>query len=127
MTKIKTVELPVTVVRWLAALAEDGLYAPLSTEGSNMTSEEKTAREMLIDSVSDLGRSGKPTSYHIAARDMAAGQDRRDGLTWRQLCGITRTLEWCRSTMRAEAMGRGELDDLDTLEALAKRAAGECP
>lgn len=127
MTKIKTVELPVTVVRWLAALAEDGLYAPLSTEGSNMTSEEKTAREMLIDSVSDLGRSGKPTSYHIAARDMAAWKDRRDGLTWMQLCGITRTLEWCRSTMRAEAMGRGELDDLDTLEALAKRAAGECP
>ena len=127
MTKIKTVELPVTVVRWLAALAEDGLYAPLSTEGSNMTSEEKTAREMLIDSVSDLGRSGKPTSYHIAARDMAAWKDRRDGLTWMQLCGIPRTLEWCRSTMRAEAMGRGELDDLDTLEALAKRAAGECP
>ena len=127
MTKIKTVELPVTVVRWLAALAEDGLYAPLSTEGSNMTSEEKTAREMLIDSVSDLGRSGKPTSYHIAARDMAAWKDRRDGLPWMQLCGITRTLEWCRSTMRAEAMGRGELDDLDTLEALAKRAAGECP
>ena len=127
MTKIKTVELPVTVVRWLAALAEDGLYAPLSTEGSNMTSEEKTAREMLIDSVSDLGRSGKPTSYHIAARDMAAWKDRRDGLTWMQLCGITRTLEWCRSTMRAEAMGRGELDDLATLEALAKRAAGECP
>ena len=127
MTKIKTVELPVTVVRWLAALAEDGLYAPLSTEGSNMTSEEKTAREMLIDSVSDLGRSGKPTSYHIAARDMAAWKDRRDGLTWMQLCGITRTLEWCRSTMRAEAMGRGELDDLDTLEALAKRAAGACP
>ena len=127
MTKIKTVELPVTVVRWLAALAEDGLYAPLSTEGSNMTSEEKTAREMLIDSVSDLGRSGKPTSYHIAARDMAAWKDRRDGLTWMQLCGITRTLEWCRSTMRAEAMGRGELDALDTLEALAKRAAGECP
>ena len=127
MTKIKTVELPVTVVRWLAALAEDGLYAPISTEGSNMTSDEKTAREMLIDSVSDLGRSGKPTSYHIAARDMAAWKDRRDGLTWMQLCGITRTLEWCRSTMRAEAMGRGELDDLDTLEALAKRAAGECP
>ena len=92
-----------------------------------MTSEEKTAREMLIDSVSDMGRSGKPTSYHIAARDMAAWKDRRDGLTWMQLCGITRTLEWCRSTMRAEAMGRGELDDLDTLEALAKRAAGECP
>ena len=127
MTKIKTVELPVTVVRWLAALAEDGLYAPLSTEGSNMTSEERHKREMLIDSVSDLGRSGKPTSYHIAARDMAAWKDRRDGLTWMQLCGITRTLEWCRSTMRAEAMGRGELDDLDTLEALAKRAAGECP
>ena len=123
MPKIKTVELPVTVVRWLASLAEKGLY----TEGMSLSDEEMDKRVTLLDSAIDACEEVKATSYHIAARDMAAWKERRDGLTWMQLCGITRTLEWCRSTMRAEAMGRGELDDLDTLEALAKRAAGECP
>jgi len=123
MPKIKTVELPVTVVRWLASLAEKGLY----TEGMSLSDEEMDKRVTLLDSAIDACEEVTAKSYHIAARDMAAWKERRDGLTWMQLCGITRTLEWCRSTMRAEAMGRGELDDLDTLEALAKRAAGECP
>ena len=132
MSEIKTVELPVTLVRWLTTLAEDGLYTePHLSVGD----EEMDKRVTLLDSAIDACeedpevRSGSDpaTSYHIAARDMAAWKDRRDGLTWAQLCGITRTLEWCRSTMRAEAMSRGELDDLDTLEELARRAAGECP
>tara|TARA_R110002167_G_scaffold49568_1_gene145190 strand:- start:174 stop:548 length:375 start_codon:yes stop_codon:yes gene_type:complete len=122
MPKIKTVELPVTVVRWLTSLAEDGLYAPLSKEGSNMTSEERNKREVLIDTVCDLTLNGKPTSYHIAARDMAAWQESRSGLTWAQLCGITRTLAVCRES---PGLCPGGLLDLDTLEALAQRAAGE--
>jgi hypothetical protein len=119
MTKIKTVELPVTVLRWLCVLAEDGLYAPLSTEHpSNMTSEEKTAREMLIDSASDLDRSGKPTSYHIAARDMKEWQETRSGLSWMQVCGIARTLSTCRADAR---LGPGGLQDLDVIEELVHR------
>ena len=118
MTKIKTVELPGTVVRWLTALAEDGLYAPLSTEGSNMTSEERHKREMLIDSVSDLTLNGKPTSYHIAARDMAAWKETRSGLSWMQVCGIVRTLSTCRSDAR---LGPGGLQDLDVIQELVHR------
>lgn len=121
MSEIKTVELPVTVVRWLTALAEDGLY----TEGNSLPGEEMNKRVALIDSAIDACEEVKATSYHIAARDMGAWKETRGGLTWAQLCGIEQTLEWCRSTMRSE--GVGELLDLDTLEELARRAAGECP
>ncbi len=118
MTKIKTVEIPVTVLRWLTTLAEDGLYAPLSTEGSNLTSEERHKREMLIDSASDLDRSGKPTSFHIATRDMKEWQETRSGLSWMQVCGIERTLTTCRSDAR---LGPGGLQDLDVIEELVHR------
>ena len=119
MPKIKTVELPVTVLRWLCVLAEDGLYAPLSTEGSEMPSEERHKREMLIDSVSDLDRSGKPTSFHIAARDMKEWQETRSGLSWMQVCGIAQTLTTCRADAR---LGPGGLQDLDVIQELVHRS-----
>ena len=123
MPKTKTVELPVTVVRWLASLAEDGLYAPLSKEGSNLPTEERNKREALIDTVSDACEEGKAPSFSIAAKDMAGWEETRaSGLTWAQLCGIEQTLVTCRGDAR---LGPGGLRDLDTLEGLARRAAGE--
>jgi len=119
MTKIKTVELPVAVLRWLTTLAEDGLYAPLSTEHpSDMTVEERQKREMLIDSACDLTLNGKPTSFHIAARDMKEWQETRSGLSWMQVCGIERTLTTCRADAR---LGPGGLQDLDVIKELVHR------
>ena len=120
MPKIKTVELPVSVLRWLTTLAEDGLYM----EGMSLPDGEMNKRATLIDTVSDLDRSGKPTSFHIAARDMKEWQETRSGLSWMQVCGIAQTLTTCRSDAR---LGPGGLQDLDVIEELVHRSWKSSP
>jgi hypothetical protein len=117
VSKVKTVELPAAVVKWICALAENALYT--EQDQRTVSLEETDKRMTLVDQVLDrVGYSSLPYSYHIAARDMQEWKDTRSSLSWMQVCGIKQTLTTCRADAQ---LGEGGLRDLDVIEELVER------
>ena len=105
MTKIKTVELPSTVVRFLLSkVLENGPDDPVC----NLLNE-------IDDECSLIPRV-------ITEGDALAvwnqWKDTRRGRSWMQVCGIAQTLTTCRADAR---LGPGGLHDLDVIEELVHR------
>ena len=114
--KFKTVELPAMVVRWLAELAEEYLYER-DMEGV------PPGEQAVIDGVVEASRVRRPV-YSEKAKAVWAEWSASvpQGMTWAAYCGVVRTLERCKA---GAGMGPGELLDLEALELLAAKDAGE--
>jgi hypothetical protein len=105
MTKIKTVELPSTVVRFL--LSKVLPHGPDDPVGNLLNEIDDECS--LIPRVINEGD---------ALAVWNQWQETRSGLSWMQVCGIERTLTTCRADAR---LGPGGLQDLDVIEELVHR------